>query len=207
MPNYTSSHQKRIYRKGRGVSVYIHNSSNFKNKPDLSTNCGDIESLALEIISEKTRNTIVSVLYRPPNGHFEHSENLLTNTKNSNKNVFITGDFNLNLSDHNRNKKVQNCLNLIYKNSFIPTINKPTRVTRKTPTIIDHILTNSFVNANFNTFIFKINISNHFSICFLQPTSRPREENKATYITKRVMNNNAIKCLNRNYIKLVGIMS
>ena len=31
------------------------------------------------------------------------------------------------------------------------------------------------------------------SICFLQPTSRPREENEATYITKRVINNNAIK--------------
>ena len=61
------------------MSVYIHNSLNVKTRPDLSTSCGDIESLTLEIISEKTRNTIVSVLYRPPNGHFEHFENFLTN--------------------------------------------------------------------------------------------------------------------------------
>ena len=95
-------------------------------------------------------------------------------TENSNKNVYIVGDFNLNFLDHNLNEKVQNCLNFIYQSSFIPTLNKPTRVTRKTSTIIDHILTNSFVNTNFKTFIFKIDISDHFPICFLQPTSRPR---------------------------------
>ena len=33
---------------------------------------------------------------------------------------------------------------------MIPTIKKPTRVTRKTATVIDHILTNQFMNANFN---------------------------------------------------------
>ena len=96
LPNYTSSHQKRSNRKGGGVSVYIHNSPNFRTRPDLSTNYGDIELLALEIISEKARNTIVSVLYRPPNDHSEHFGNFLTNfffnTKNSNKNVYIEGD-------------------------------------------------------------------------------------------------------------------
>ena len=107
LPNYTSSHQKRSDRKGWGVSVYIHNSLNFKARLDISTNCRDIESLKLEIISEKTRNTIVSVLYRPPNGHLEHFENFLTNfflnTKNSSKTVYIVGDFNLNLLDHGLN--------------------------------------------------------------------------------------------------------
>ena len=78
LPSYTNSHQKRSDRKGGDVSVYIHNSLNFKTKPDLSSNCGDIESLALEIISEKTRNTIVSVLYRPSNNHLEYFENFLT---------------------------------------------------------------------------------------------------------------------------------
>ena len=82
---------------------------------------------------------------------------------------------------------------LIDQNSFIPTVNNPTRITRKTSTIIDHIVTNSFVDINFKTFTFKIDISDHFSICFLQPTSRPREENKVTYITKKVINNNTIE--------------
>ena len=55
---------------------------------------------------------------------------------------------------------------------------------------MDHILTNSFVNTNFKTIIFKTDISDHYPILFLQPTSRLREKNKATHITKRVINNN-----------------
>ena len=55
------------------MSVYIH------DRPDLSTDNGGIESLTLEIISGKIRNTIASVSYRPTNGHFEHFENFSTN--------------------------------------------------------------------------------------------------------------------------------
>ena len=96
---------------------------------------------------------------------------------------------------------MQNYLNLICQNSFIPTVKKPTRVTRKTSTIIDHILTNSFVNTNFQTFIFKIDISDHFPICSLQPASRHREENEATHIIKRVINNNAIEMFKQKLYK------
>ena len=58
-----------------------------------------------------------------------------------------------------------------------------------------------FVNTNFKTFIFKIDISDHFPICFLQLTSRPREENEVTYITKRVINNNAIELFKQELYK------
>ena len=61
------------------MSVYIHDSLNVKNRPDLSTDNGGIESLTLEIISGKIRNTIANVSYRPTNGHFEHFENFSTN--------------------------------------------------------------------------------------------------------------------------------
>ena len=123
-PNYTSIHQKRSDRRGGGVSIYSHNSLNLISRPDLSINCDDIESLTLEIISDNTRNTLVNVLYRPPNGQFETFESFLTNvlvkTKNSNKNIHIAGDFNLNLRDHDNNKKVQTYLNLKKVVLFLP---------------------------------------------------------------------------------------
>ena len=50
-----------------------------ENLPQFSANCRDIESLVLEIISQKTRATTVRVPYRSPNGHFEHFENFLRN--------------------------------------------------------------------------------------------------------------------------------
>ena len=57
-----------------------------------------------------------------------------------------------------------------------------------------------FVNTNFKN-IFKIDISDHFHICFLQLTSRPREENKVIYITKRVINNNVMELFKQELYK------
>ena len=48
---------------------------------------------------------------------------------------------------------------------MIPTINTPTRVTKKTGTTIDHIITNSFVENTFKTAIIKTDVSDHFPIC------------------------------------------
>ena len=56
-------------------------------------------------------------------------------------------------------------MNLIYQNGMIPTINKPTRVTKKTATAIDRIITNSFVENTFKTTIIKTDVSDHFPIC------------------------------------------
>ena len=55
---------------------------------------------------------------------------------------------------------------------MIPTINKPARVTKKTATAIDHMITNSFVEITFKTAIIKSDVSDHFPICifFLQQT-------------------------------------
>ena len=101
--------------------------------------------------------------------------------------------FNLNLLDHNINKKVQDFLDLIYQNSLIPTINKPARVTMKTATAIDYILTNSFVDTNFKSAIFKTDISDHFPICLFLPSPKVKKESETTFIYKRIVNTLSIK--------------
>ena len=178
--------------------MYVHKTFDFKVRSDLSINNKDIESISVEISSNKKRNTLVNILYRPPNGEIEPFEiflnNVFTKTKNSNKAMHIAGDFNLNLLDHNTNRKVHNFLSLIYQNGMIPTINKPTRVTRKTATAIDHILTNFFVDTVFKTVIFKSDISDHFPICFLSQNSLPKQNNKENmFIYKRTYNTESIE--------------
>ena len=77
---------------------------------------------------------------------------------------------------------------------MIPTINKPTRVTRKTTTAIDHILTNSFTDTVFKTAIFKSDISDHFPICFIIPSPMKQTNNtKNTVIFKRVFDTESIE--------------
>ena len=76
---------------------------------DLSVNNKDIESLMLDILSDKTHNALVNVLYKLLAGQYKQFENFLTalfsRTKTCNKDIHIAGDFNLNLIDHNENKK------------------------------------------------------------------------------------------------------
>ena len=67
----------------------------------------------------------------------------LKKTKNNLEPFHIAGDFNLNIPYHDKCSKVDSFLNLLYENDMIPIINKPTRVTRKTATAIDHIPTYS----------------------------------------------------------------
>ena len=152
LPNYSSIHQIRTHSRGGGVPIYIHKDFEFKIRNDLSINCKDAESLGVELLHDKKKNTLFNVLYRPPNGQIETFENfwrhLFHENKNSNKNFHIAGDFNLNLLDHNENKKVQNFLNIIHQNGMLPTINKPTRVTRKSATAIDHIITNNYIESS-----------------------------------------------------------
>ena len=110
LPDCISRHQVRSDCRGSGVSIYIHSSLKFKERPDLSIISKDIETLTQEILSDKTGNILVNVFYRPPVGQYEQFENFLTIffswTKNCNKDIHITGDFNLNLLDHDTNKKV-----------------------------------------------------------------------------------------------------
>ena len=133
----------------------------------------------------------MSVVYRPPNSKIEPFENFLkilfNENNNSNKNYHIAGDFNLNLLDHDKNKKFRDFLNLVYQNGMIPTINKPTRVTKKTATAIDHIITNSFVEKTFKTAIIKSDVSYHFPICILFLSTNFFTQNDVIYQYKRTI--------------------
>ena len=46
----------------------------------------------------------------------------------------------------------------------MPLINKPTRISKNNATIIDHLLTNSFVGCNHITGVIKTDITDHFPV-------------------------------------------
>ena len=98
---------------------------------------------------------------------------------------------NLNLLDHSTKSKVKEYLNIVFQNLLIPMINKPTRVSKSNATIIDHILTNSFLNTDCSAVIIKIDISDHFPI-FLISNEKISENAKNITIHKRVINEQSI---------------
>ena len=74
----------------------------------------------------------------------------------------MAGDFYLNLSDYSSNNKIKVFINTILQHNLIPVINKSTRVTRKTSTLIDNILTNNPNTKLMTSGIIHTDVSDHF---------------------------------------------
>ena len=118
-----------------------------------------------------------------------------------NKPFYITGDFNLNLLDYKTNTKVKSYLNMIFAHSFIPLINKPTRVSRNNATLIDHILTNTFMSEKYLTGIIKTDISDHFPVFFVTDTEINKTE-KPRFIFRREINDANLKQFNEKLLSV-----
>ena len=78
-----------------------------------------------------------------------------------------------------------------YDNTFqhgaVPLINKPTRVTAKTATLIDNILTNSFFERSLKKGLIKTHVSDHFPIfASINISKNKLNISKETMITRRI---------------------
>ena len=140
-------------------------------------NSDAIECSCLEISTKTSKKLILSLNYRPPNGDttlFEkHMKSILSKNEATKKEVIPIGDFNMNLLDFDKNKRVQSFVDLMFRFGMIPTINKPTRVTRNTATAIDHVFTNIIMdNIEIKTAIVKTDILNHFPVIFATKKNR-----------------------------------
>ena len=191
LTNYSSIHQIRSSGKtGGGLAIFVRNSLTYNVRKDLSTNNEDIKPLCIEIINTKSKNILVNTSYRQPAGRYNEFEIYLKQFlhKSENKTSYLVGDFNLNLSDHRTNTMVKDYLNLTFQNFLIPVINKPTRVTKANATLVNHILTNDFLDtASFTGFV-KSDISYHFPIFLITSEQYLNNIQNKTTITKKEIN-------------------
>ena len=166
--NYKVVHQVRGDQKtGGGVCIYLHNSFSFKTCPKLCVNDSEhCEILSIEICSKLIKNSVINVVYRPPSGSVKSFKRYISKniSKNNAKNSYYLGDFNLNALDYDSNNNVKTIIDLFFQNSFIPLINKPTRVTLRNATAIDYIFTNTIDKHCINTGIVKSDLTDHFPI-------------------------------------------
>ena len=170
LPEYSLVYQNRECKdKGGGVCIYAHESFTYKIRKDLSRNTNDLESLSIEVEQNEGKNFILTTLYRPPCGNLnEFMLSLETHLSTcSNKPIYIAADFNINILRYHTSKCVQRFIDLIFEHGSVPTINKPTRVTRRNATAIDNIITNSFISDNLESAIIQTDLTDHFPIVLL----------------------------------------
>ena len=112
--------------------------------PEFNMVCEYIECVFVKIIC-MGHNFTVGVVYRPPNSNISDVNDSIHDIleKVYNYPRYIMGDFNLDLIKHELQLPTEKFLDIIYANSYIPIINRPTRVTRDTCTLIDNTFTNN----------------------------------------------------------------
>ena len=127
-------------RHGGGVAIYVKKGLNFKIRTDLAL---DIESISIQLEIKYVKPNL-SMLYRPPDSLvelFKPIESLLMSIDQESKECIIVGDFNCDLLKPDKNN--QKHIRRIYRSyGFKQLINKPTRTTSDSKTLIDHISTN-----------------------------------------------------------------
>ena len=105
----------------------------------------------------------VLATYRPPDISTKLFIEKLSLLQQENKQVFLMGDFNINISEAlvTTDKTVNEFYNTFLSFYFYPLINQPTRVYGESKSIIDNIFTNS---PNIRSGILKTDFSDHYSL-------------------------------------------
>ena len=148
-----------------GVALYASKSLNAVKRTDLSVTDEEFETVWVEIKNNKSKSSLCCCAYRHPSSSperfTEHIETILHNLARENKNIFILGDFNINLLNCANHPASENFLNMLNSNYLLPYILQPTRVTDSSATLIDNIFANTF---NFNALSGNLvtKISDHF---------------------------------------------
>ena len=146
LPCYHYIGKVRNNKHGGGVGLYVNCSYQFRERDDLAVNIDDIiESQFIELTT-KPKNTLVGIIYRPPNSKvdlfIECLTEMLQKLDLQNKKCYLMGDFNLDLLKIDENQYTKDFINQMFSSTFYPLISKPTRITNISATLIDNIFVN-----------------------------------------------------------------
>ena len=189
---FESFYQSKIEGKGKGsgLGLYIDEKYTCEGLPDLCICTTSIETLFLKITNTR-EEIVVGVVYRPPSGNVNlflmEMERVLQSLPKDN--VFIGGDFNINLHD-TESKSAENFGVNIVSSGFSPTISIWTHcMPNHVATCIDNILTNALGNVRFSATV-SDSVSHHLPLICSSSSdgyllnSDPNPESKPQSITR-----------------------
>ena len=178
-----------------------------------------------EIENKFGKNIIVGTLYRPPcnniNDFVDHLDEALDKICGENKHCYLMGDYNINLvnyddslqvnesasassnnidSNHNNTQNKDKLLNTFSSYALFPCINKPTRITATSATLIDNIFSNTFNKSN-NSGILYHDVSDHLPVFTITAKLLFKTRHKPIEITYRKESVENVRALTEKLVK------
>ena len=129
---------------GGGIGIYIKEGISYKHRTDLQHD--SIENIYIEISIKKSKPLIFGCFYRPPDSSKHLSNNFndqlnenIERVSKENKEMIIMGDFNINYENDKNSRLHHDIKNIMTFHGFKQIVTTPTRITKDTATLIDHI--------------------------------------------------------------------
>ena len=190
---YNFFQESRDDRSGGGIGLFIKSNINFKQRKDIAVfDSQSIESLFIEIMRPNQKNAIIGIIYRPSSADLslfmDNLNSILSKFTKEQNDCYLVGDFNIDLLKYQQHTSTNDFLDVMYSNSLLPMINRPSRITSHA-TCIDNIFSICSTQSYqlFNA-LFLTDISDHLpilSIIFQQSNN----QTKCTTEAKRQTNN------------------
>ena len=193
---YVFERKDRVDKGGGGIVCYILEGIKYKRRCDLEEE--NIENIWLEIIYECSRNILVGIVYRPPGTKIEWHDTFsehLEKLYHEDKELIIMGDVNIDLlpvikglEPSSAAKKLLHILEDVHLSQIIC---KPTRVTKTSKTLIDHVYV-SHPQAIVHSDVPVCAPGDHYPVCVTRKFHKQKENVKQ--INYRSMRNFDVDC-------------
>ena len=166
---------KRPSGKGGGLAIYIHKRvaeleeiETFNPNPESLNTCGEFQFVKIHRCKGYNRTKIIGNIYRSPARQPEAFLEIFKSTlhnlgRHSRKHMTLHGDFNLDLLKHSSNQTCQSIIDIASTYGFVQIVSRPTRITDRSATLIDHIYTNNLEDT-ISCNILTTDISDHLAI-------------------------------------------
>ena len=196
LPGYTSVGVYRTDRRGGGAMLLISNKIAFKRRYDLDLTTEHCECVFVELsltdihIVNHSAKTVIGCMYRPPRSDFDqfiHAlQSILLTVKRERKTCYLLGDFNVHMNKIDSDPHAQQFLDLMYSHLFLPMIEKPTRITPHSSSLIDNIFSNA-LNDNSICGLLYTDVSDHLPIfALIEPVCATAQFDRGPVYTRRV---------------------
>ena len=160
------------------------------------------EMLFIELTSSP-KPVVVACVYRPPSTDVsvfnEKLHNVLEILESEKKDIYILGDFNINLLNYGIHNKTNEFLDTMFSFNLYPLISKPTRINDTKATLIDNIFTNTIEEKKQSGIIYS-DLSDHFPVFSIVSGKTVKYVPK--YFKHRVINDSTLCSFN---VKMLSV--
>ena len=152
--------------KGWCCNIYVKDCFTSFKRENLCQSNDQFETVWVEINQVNSKNILLGCIYRHPGTDpsvlTDHLNQILLSIAKENKNVFISGDFNIDLLKYDTISKNKEFLDMMTSNGFLPHIVHPTRISDTSATVIDNIFSNTYFSDSISGNIL-IELADHLS--------------------------------------------